>query len=95
MTTNRRGQNINLFIRKANFRVGRRLYYGWIMGYELQGQLRIRYFSTSKADCPVKIGRWFSVPNLRRYSSSPRKIIQLRRQKDSKPVTFEIKDQTY
>ena len=28
MTTNRRGQNINLFIRKANFRVGRRLYYG-------------------------------------------------------------------
>ncbi|CBY14621.1 unnamed protein product [Oikopleura dioica] len=95
MTSNRKGQKINLFIRKANFRFGRRKYFGWIMGYELQGQIRIRYFSTTKADCPAKVGRWFSVQHLRKYSANPDKLIQLRRQKETRPVIFEIREQHF
>ncbi|CAG5076608.1 Oidioi.mRNA.OKI2018_I69.PAR.g8502.t1.cds [Oikopleura dioica] len=77
---NKKGQEVPVVLRKARFKIGRsRVKHGWVLGYELNRSIRIRYFSEGSMNCPADLRQWMRVHDLRAYKSRSlrKKVINL------------------
>jgi len=72
---NRNNQPITTFLERAWIKVGHRSSFGWIIGYDINSEIRIRFYSTSPSKCPDDTTRWQKVHRLKKFRYSPARKI--------------------
>lgn len=65
---NDRDQSVDIYLQKGRFRAGTaRPTYGWILGYEVRGLIRIRFVAVGDIECPADVSNWRMVERLKKF----------------------------
>lgn len=65
---NSRDQSVDIFLQKGRFRAGSsQPKYGWLLGYEVRGMIRIRFIAVGDIECPADVSNWRMIERLKKF----------------------------